>query len=87
MAVCDAGGRVDRCRHFLSIVVVRPTDPPAPSHWYAARSLHDHCICNVHRLKSGNDNPNVFGSWPPYSWLFYEKSQLRPATGRRRDYS
>ena len=26
MAVCDADGRFDRCRHFLFIVVVRPTD-------------------------------------------------------------
>ena len=26
--------------------------------------------------QSGNDNPNVFGSWPPYSTLFYEFCQF-----------
>ena len=26
--------------------------------------------------QSGNNNPNVFGSWPPYRGLFYESGQL-----------
>ena len=77
VAFCNGDGRVDRCHHFLFIVVVRPTDSPASSHWYAARSLHDHWMCNVHRLKSGNENPNVFGSWPPYMGLFYESGQIK----------
>ena len=42
--------------------------------------LSDLCTIIEHAMytddQSGNDNPNVFGSWPPYSTCFYQKSHI-----------
>ena len=82
MAVCDADGRIDRCRHFLFIVVVRPTD----SLHRAIGMLPDLCTIIEYAMytddQSGNVFVLVFGSWPPYSTLFYEKSHLEVRTRR-----
>ena len=54
MAVCNADGRVDRCRHFLFIVVVRPHGFPCAVPLVccpiSARSFNMQCIYSVEWL-------------------------------------
>ena len=42
VAIGGADASFDRCAQFLFCHVVRPTNLPASSHWFAAQSLHDH---------------------------------------------
>ena len=40
VVICGADGPFDRCDRLLLSHVNRPTNSPASSHWFAARSLH-----------------------------------------------